>query len=172
MGLDHYPTTTTPLLPMRVKTIQEHNIDGITEIVSYKPYFIRREIHRFQVGDCVNFHSHGINGIDGSCLIDFRGPTRSLLQIIDKMEDPSTTFIITDAKFKQFYHHLNPMFEGKLAHDEFARYDIVAIDDPLVSVLNVYSFDLRKSNSLEIQENQQLTNWRNVLKFHRSRISK
>ena len=155
---------------MPARTIQEHNIDGVTEIVSYKPYFIRREIHRFQIGDCVNFHSHGINGIDGSCLIDFRGPSRVLLEIIDKMEDPSTTFIITDAKFKQFYHHLNPMFEGKLAHDEFARYDIVAIDDPLVSVLNVYSFDLRKSNSLEIQQNQQVSNWRNVLMFHRSRI--
>ena len=157
---------------MPARTIQEHNIDGITEIVSYKPYFIRREIHRFQVGDCVNFHSRGINGIDGSCLINFDGPSRVLLEIIDKMDDPSTTFIITDAKFKQFYHHLDPMFEGKYAHDEFARYDIVAIDDPLVSVLNVYSFDLRKSNSLEIQENQQLSNWRNVLKFHRSRISK
>ena len=64
------------------------------------------------------------------------------------------------------------MFEGKFVHDEFAFYDIVAVNDPLVSVINVYSFHLTKSNRLEIQQNQQVSKWGNALKFHRSRIPK
>jgi hypothetical protein len=158
---------------MPTQTIQEYNIDGITEIVSYKPYYIRREIHRFQVGDCVSLGVYGINSIDGSCKVDSNVPVSRFLQILEKLENPSTTYIITDTRFKQFYHHHNPIFfEGKFAHDEFARYDIVAIDDPLISVQNVYSFYLKKSNSLEMQQNQQVSKWRDILNFHRSRILK
>ena len=172
MVLDHYSTTTTPLLPMSPRTIQEHNIDGITEIVSYKPYYVRREIHRFQVGDCVSFYSYGINSIDGSCKVDSSVPASRFLQILEKVEDPSTTFLIADTRYKQFYNHLNPMIDGKFVHDEFAFYDIVDINDPLISVENVYSFYLKKSNSLEIQENQQLIKWRKVMDFHRSKVPK